>query len=74
METYKNYLVDLATLLKEEAFEAKNQKIAVGKEYEIGYLAALRDVLSLMQQQANSFNIPLSDINLSDLDPEKDLT
>ena len=30
-------------------------------------------VLSLMQQQAVAFGLPLSDLSLEDLDPERDL-
>jgi hypothetical protein len=31
------------------------------------------EVLSLMQQQAVAFNLPLSDLALDDFDPERDL-
>ncbi len=34
---------------------------------------AYYEVISLMQQQAEAFGIPLTDINLEGLDPEKDV-
>ena len=67
------YLQDLGLLIKEEAIEAKARQVASGDSYDSGYLMAFYGVVSLMQSQAKGFDIPLSDINLSDIDPDKDL-
>ena len=75
--TAKNYLVDLATLLKELAKDAKADKDAsrdgCDRAYHVGRLMAFHEVISLMQQQAGSFCIPLKDIGLEGIDPERDL-
>lgn len=77
-ETYQHYLHDLGILIKEEAFEMK-EKNSVEKEnlkdasYEEGYLMGLHRIITLMQQQAEAFNIPLDKISLHDIDPYKDL-
>lgn len=66
---YKNYLLDIGTLIKEKADEAKNNG---DDSYEIGYRMALYEVISLMHQQAEVFNIDLDDIGLTGVDPERD--
>ena len=40
---------------------------------ELKSISAFHRVVSLMQQQAGAFDIPLSEINLHDIDAEKDL-
>ena len=74
MEVYKNYLHDLGVLIKEMAFEAKvdaTQKQT--EEFAIGYMSAFCRVVSLMQQQAEAFDIPLEKIGLDEIDPYTDL-
>lgn len=74
---YKNYLRDLGFILSEMAFEAvEKRKSAMNKEqedYSAGYLVGFYRVISLMQQQAEGFQIPLKDICLDKIDAEKDL-
>ncbi len=70
-DVYKDYLLDLSFLIKEYAQEAKTKKEA--SEFYKGYLSCFHRIISLMQQQANAFDIPLSEINLEDIDPERDL-
>jgi hypothetical protein len=74
---YKNYLCDLVFLLKEKAVEAKLEKeISVGgpnADYKLGYLMAFHDVISLMKQQAEAFEIDQIQIDLQDIEPESDL-
>lgn len=71
---YHNYLKDLGSLLKEIIEEHKAKKL-VDKmsDYDTGYEMALYELVSLMQNQAEVFEIDLSEINLSGIDPEKDL-
>jgi hypothetical protein len=76
-DKFKNYLLELGLLLKEKAQEAKKEKDhPVGqsdKDYNIGYLMAFHEVIDLMKQQADAFNINQNDIGLSDINVEKDL-
>ena len=68
-DKYSNYLLDIGSLIKEKADEAKNNG---DDEYEVGYRMALYEVISLMHQQAHAFNIDLKDVGLEDIDPERD--
>jgi hypothetical protein len=72
-----NYLLDLGLLIREKAFEAKkNRDTSIGTtdyDYELGHLMAFYEIVSLMQQQAEAFGIPLSKISLENIDPDKDL-
>lgn len=63
------YLADLGATIKEKADEAKNNGV---DEYQIGYRMALYEVISLMCQQAEVFDIDLKDIGLEGIDPERD--
>ena len=73
MTVYQNYLKDLGALLKEMALEAKQDAATKKTEFSIGYMARFHRVVSLMQQQAESFNISLKEIGLDDFDPDEDL-
>lgn len=83
-----NYLQDLIEIIKDEAFDSikKYKKSNVkekgnDKNYDAGcnagYLVGVADgysrVISLMLQQAESFDIPLSDLGLDKIDPDEDL-
>jgi hypothetical protein len=71
------YLRDLALLIKDMAREAKTTSDASiddsDRALSLERLMTLHEVVSLMQQQAEAFNIPLAEIGLEDIDPEKDL-
>ena len=71
------YLRDLGALVKEKALDAQRAKeVAEGdNEYDVqlGRLMALQEVVSLMQEQAASFEIPLEQLGLDDIDPYDDL-
>jgi hypothetical protein len=74
---YKYYLEDLGFLLREQAMEAKKRRdTAQDKEdrlFHSGGLLAYYAVISLMQQQADVFDIPLEELRLDGLDPDRDL-
>lgn len=84
-ELDKNYLLDLIAIVKEEAFSSINkyhdsqskskQKADTdwGKGFLTGYALAYSRVISIMMQHAEAFNIPLSELSLDDIDPDKDL-
>ncbi len=70
---FANYLLDLGSLVKEKATEAQNRKKQNCEPYDIGYLMAWHEIVSLMQCQAALFGIELSQIGLEGVDPERDL-
>lgn len=71
---YEDYLRDLGVLIRELAVEAKaNTDDGKRTEFTVGYLAAFHRVVSLMQQQAEAFNLPAEVISLEGLDPDEDL-
>lgn len=75
---YKYYLYDLGEILKTRALSAKKDrerelKGSPGYEFESGRIIAFNEVISIMQQQAEGFDIPLEELQLEDIDPDKDL-
>ena len=74
---FKYYLHDLGMLLKEKAQAAQNEKDnpvdQKDNDYNIGYLMAFHEVIDLMKQQADAFDIKQDEIGLADIDAERDL-
>jgi hypothetical protein len=70
-ETYKNYLGDLGYLIRELAEDAKREANAARSEYAQGYAMAFHRVITLMQQQAEAFEIPVEQLNLGDFSTER---
>lgn len=74
---YKNYLRDLGNLLREAAASAKRERDELNdssqRDYAVGRLMAYHEVVSLMQEQAAAFGIPLADIGLDSIDPDREL-
>ena len=72
-----HYLRDTGDLIKRLALDAKvtarDNPSASDAAFNLGRLYALHEVVSLMQQQARAFNLPLRTISLDDIDPEIDL-
>jgi len=77
MSIIENYTSDLGCLISEKAREAKiardNAKEKSELDYQLGYLMAYHEVVSLMQQQADAFEIERRAIGIEDIDPEKEL-
>lgn len=75
--THEHFSRDCGSLLKQMAMEAMRASTAAkgtpDESYRLGYLMAFHSVISLLQQQARSFEIPLEDLDLSAIDPETDL-
>jgi hypothetical protein len=78
------YLRDLGYLLRERAEEAARESRSirarraphertVEDEFTEGRSQAYNEVISLMQNQAEAFGIPLADLALEDLDVYRDL-
>jgi hypothetical protein len=75
---YKHYLQDLGEILKTRALEAKEERAreqegSAAYEFQCGRLIAFNEVISILQQQAGGFGINLEELNLSDIDPDRDL-
>lgn len=76
-DKYKYYLQDLGQLLKEYALEARaerdNQTGDKEREFYNGMVLGYHRVISLMQQQAEGFDIDLAELNLQDIHPDMEL-
>jgi hypothetical protein len=76
-DKHNNYLLDLGFLPKERALEAKQSSLVVkgtdDEAFQTGPLMAYYEVISLMQDQAEVLQIPLTEIRLDGIDPDKDL-
>jgi hypothetical protein len=70
---YQLYLRDLGYLIRELAIESKQTATEKQSDFSIGYMAGFHRVLSLMQQQAEAFEIPLVDLALDGFDPDIEL-
>jgi hypothetical protein len=78
-EKHENYLFDLGPVIKERAFEARRERDglppeSLEREFQSGRVIAFNEVISIMQQQAEGLGIPLSELRLDDIDPDRDLT
>jgi len=71
--TCENYLHDLGFLIREMALEAKSKSAISRSDFDFGYLAAFHRVVSLMQQQADAFGLPVEIMRLENLDPDEEL-
>jgi hypothetical protein len=73
--TYRHYTIDIARL-KEQAREAKHDSESGAdsdRSFAAGRLIAHHEVISLMQQQAETFGLHLSALGLDDINPDTDL-
>lgn len=78
-DKHKDYLFDLGFLFKERALEARSQRDgllpgSLEREFHAGRVLAFNEVISIMQQQAEGLGLPLSDLRLDDIEPDRDLT
>lgn len=71
---FEDYLRDTGALIREFALEAKSKVEESGRsDFSVGYMAGFHRVVSLMQQQAAAFNIPVEKLALNGLDPDEEL-
>jgi hypothetical protein len=78
-QKYQRYLYDLGPILKERALRHKAARDAAfrGSEdysFQSGHVLAFNEVISILQQQADAFQIGRRDLRLEDIDPDRDLT
>ncbi|PWB39075.1 MAG: hypothetical protein C3F02_00440 [Parcubacteria group bacterium] len=70
---YLGFIADTFKLIKEDALESKNKLKKERNSFNEGNLLAYYSVVSILQQQAEAFEIDLKDISLDGIDAEKDL-
>lgn len=68
--TTEAYLLDLCFNLKEKADLSIQGSFK--DDYELGYSMAMYEVMSLLYQQAQVFELPLETLGLDGVDPERD--
>lgn len=75
--TIENYIKQSIEYLKEDAIAAKedylNAKNSNSKLFNDGVLMGYYYVITLLKQQAEAFGINPNDLNLDNIDPDKDL-
>lgn len=79
MSTHKDYLYDLGLEVKQRALDARRERDAApagseDRSFQSGRVMAFNEVISMMQQQAQGLGIPLADLRLDDIVPDRDLT
>lgn len=77
-QKYKWFLYDLGPILKERALENKGLRDASAegtgeREYLNGIMMGFHEVISLLQLQADAFQIDRAELRLEDIDPDRDL-
>jgi hypothetical protein len=78
-DPHRNYLFDLGHELKQDALDARRERDSSpeGSEeraFKSGRLLAFYEIISTMQNRAEGFGIPLSDLRLDDIVPDRDLS
>lgn len=73
-DRYKNYLRDLVYRIRENGAKAAAQSRASesGREFQQGRALAYIEILSMMQNQADAFQIGRDELLLSGFDPVND--
>jgi len=76
-DVHKNYLFDLGHMLRKEALEAKQAaQDAIGtadEQFQAGRALAYYEVMSSLVSQALTFGLPIQDLHLEGLEPDRDL-
>ena len=68
-----NYLRDLVGLIVEKAKEAKQERDSSNTDYDLGRLMAYHEVVSLIQQQAEVFDLSPDEIGMPSINPDLEL-
>ena len=73
-DAFKNYIRDVVYLLRETGAEAqrKSKRKEQAPDFDAGRALAYVEVLSLMQNQADAFQLSRDDLLLGGFDPEVD--
>jgi hypothetical protein len=76
-ESLKYYIREISCLLKDYARQAKldadNPKEGDSADFNNGFLMAYHQVIATMKNQAPFFDLTHEELNLADIEPERDL-
>jgi hypothetical protein len=76
-ELHHNYLFDTGYLLREMALEARESlreaKGTTNEDFQSGRLMAYYEVMSLLISQAQTFELPIDDLHMEGLNPDRGL-
>jgi len=77
-ETYRLFLQEAILAIKERALEARQERPSKeadssGYLFQSGRLLAFNEVISILQQYADGFQIGLDELHLQDIEPDRDL-
>jgi hypothetical protein len=76
-KSLKHYIREISCLLKDYAKQAKvdadHPKEGGSADFNDGFLMAYHQVIAVMKNQAPFFDLTQEEINLADIEPERDL-
>jgi hypothetical protein len=76
-DSLKNYIQEINCLLKDYARQAKidadHPKESDSADFNDGFLMAYHQVIAVMKNQAPFFDLTQEELNLADIEPERDL-
>lgn len=76
-DNLRNYIQEISCLLKDYARQAKvdadHPKESDSADFNNGFLMAYHQVIAVMKNQADFFELTQEDIGLAGIEPEKDL-
>ena len=76
-ESLRNYIQEISCLLKDYARQAKieadHPKEGDSADFNDGFLMAYHQVIATMKNQAPFFDLTAEEVNLADIEPERDL-
>jgi hypothetical protein len=77
-KTLESFLGDVGGYIRERALEAKTERDALPldtpeRQFQDGRVVAFNEVVSILQQTLDGFEIPRMAMNLDGLDPDRDL-
>lgn len=70
---YKYFLQDFCKIMQSKVLEVKNECLKNNDDYNKGRLIVYYDLITTLQQQADAFGIDRNEINISDINPDKEL-
>ena len=76
-KSLENYIREINCLIKDYAKQAKidtdHPKEGESSDFNAGYLMAYHQVIAVMKNQAPFFDLTQEELNLADIEPERDL-
>jgi len=70
---HQNFLLDLGTLLRERAVDARDKARIGSSEFESGVAHAYYEVMSPIESQTDAFGLPLADAGLKGFSVDEEL-